>query len=485
MVKTAEAAIGARLADQEKFDMEHTDTELCDEVFNKILLPNVDEEEEQCMNSAVLLLGESGSGKTHIIEYCLRKLQQAKGDIVVLRAFGGGYVSDVECVRHLATQVTDCFAAVPSGGASFQRHMDWLRDVLKDSFKNATSVVMVLDKFEHFCTNPRQTLLYNLFDIAQEVGVRLSIIATSSSVNVLGLLEKRIRSRFSMRCLHVSPPSTMEELVRALMSKLHVPRELDVKAAFVKQWNDRVQSALFAKREEWRPHVEYGRCVPWFLNRCLPVSRLIAEAYPPAQSLAATARESATERSFPSTPATPRIRPRDEVSEIMQTPPKRQCAELPGSSNWEAISRRGGILPEDARNMKIWGRSEAEHILILALFRLRRRANRTLGMALQDIERMYHTSGMVTRYNEAVYLYAFDNLVKLQLIDNLADGTTSAKEMRYFPCRPEPQVEKTYAALLGDLLIGKGLKIKTNPLKELPAPVINWLDASMSKETTC
>merc|ERR1719296_714832 len=98
--------------------------------------------------------------------------------------------------------------------------MEWFREVVGDSFKSASAVVVVLDRFECFCSRPRQTLLYNLFDIAQEVGVRLSIIGVSERMDVMSLLEKRIASRFSLRRhLHTFLPTEMDGLIKVLMSK--------------------------------------------------------------------------------------------------------------------------------------------------------------------------------------------------------------------------------------------------------------------------
>merc|ERR1719231_1517629 len=103
--------------------------------------------------------------------------------------------------------------------------MDWIKSVFKGSFKQARAMVMVLDQFEYFCSRARQTLLYNLFDIAQEAGVHLSVIGTSDHYAVMDSLEKRIKSRFSMRHIHTFLPTTMDGVVQVLMARLQIPHE--------------------------------------------------------------------------------------------------------------------------------------------------------------------------------------------------------------------------------------------------------------------
>merc|ERR1719231_1375531 len=115
-----------------------------------------------------------------------------------------------------------------------------MKNVFKGSFKQARAMVMVLDQFEYFCSRARQTLLYNLFDIAQEAGVHLSVIGMSEKMDVMDSLEKRIRSRFSMRHLHTFLPTTMDSLVQVLMARLKLPLSCSLKATFLNQFTKHV-----------------------------------------------------------------------------------------------------------------------------------------------------------------------------------------------------------------------------------------------------
>lgn len=194
--------------------------------------------------SSVLQLGEASSGKTHVVEWCIERLRDAQRSFVVLRAFGRSYASDAQYVRHIVTQVAGQLPEQPRGNASFEQIMESLRQVLTDRFRAATSAVIILDRFDHFCSRARQTLLYNLFDIAHEVGVKLSMIGMSEKMDVMSMSEKRIKSRFSIRPLHAFLPVTMSDLVPVLMSKFRLAASCDLKAPFCAGFARRVEAAL-------------------------------------------------------------------------------------------------------------------------------------------------------------------------------------------------------------------------------------------------
>ena len=79
------------------------------------------------------------------------------------------------------------------------------------------SVVFILDEFDLFTTHPRQTLLYNLFDIAQARKAPIVVLGLTTRVDVAEALEKRVKSRFSHRYVHLSLPQSIvgfEEICR-------------------------------------------------------------------------------------------------------------------------------------------------------------------------------------------------------------------------------------------------------------------------------
>jgi len=75
--------------------------------------------------------------------------------------------------------------------------------------QTAKSVVFVLDEFDLFTTHSRQTLLYNLFDIAQARKAPIVVLGLTTRVDVVEALEKRVKSRFSHRYVHLSLPRSV------------------------------------------------------------------------------------------------------------------------------------------------------------------------------------------------------------------------------------------------------------------------------------
>lgn len=439
-VNRADELIRAQLADGKHFG-DHTVAPLCEEVFEIMTKGLIASSPDSSETSSVLLLGEAGSGKTHVVEWCLSRLRKVQKSLVVLRAHGGAYSTDVECIRHIAAQVADQLATVPQANASFEQGMEWIRSVLKESFQHASAVVIVLDKFEHFCSRSRQTLLYNLFDIAQEVGIRLCIVGMSERMDVIYMLEKRIKSRFSMRHLHTTKPTTQEALVKVLMTKLRPPADCGLDKAFLARLNERLEAALMAKQRQWRQHVEVGRPPSWFLHQILPVTALLR-----ASCAEAVLCPVGMTLDSPETPP----------------PPKRR-------RTGEAAS----VTLDEVRELQLRGLSEAEHIVLLALFRMRDRqvATKTLSLVLHEVQLLHESDGFTTQSrNLDRYESTFDQLVQARLIVQCSHGAGDVSK-RYLPCMSV--LDREYACLVQDLE-----KVSSdsgwNPLKALPQQVQRW-----------
>ncbi len=77
------------------------------------------------------------------------------------------------------------------------------------SDQTAKSVIFILDEFDLFTTHSRQTLLYNLFDIAQARKAPIVVLGLTTRIDVVESLEKRVKSRFSHRYVHLSLPRSL------------------------------------------------------------------------------------------------------------------------------------------------------------------------------------------------------------------------------------------------------------------------------------
>ncbi|SPO20423.1 related to Origin recognition complex subunit 4 [Ustilago trichophora] len=112
-------------------------------------------------------------------------------------------------IAHIIALLSNTSSSNPAGGATGGRK----------------PLVITLDDFDLFTARPRQAMLYCLLDAVQAAsyGAGLAVVGLTSRVDTVDLLEKRVKSRFSHRILHVRPPSSyelFERIVRNALSPL-------------------------------------------------------------------------------------------------------------------------------------------------------------------------------------------------------------------------------------------------------------------------
>ena len=124
--------------------------------------------------------------------------------------------------------------------------------------ETAKSIVFVLDEFDLFTTHPRQTLLYNLFDIAQARKAPIVVLGLTTRIDVVETLEKRVKSRFSHRYVHLSLPRSIPAFWEICKEGLLVEREdlengifdlgLSGQEEFVSFWQSTIDVSLVIQR---------------------------------------------------------------------------------------------------------------------------------------------------------------------------------------------------------------------------------------------
>ena len=124
---------------------------------------------------------------------------------------------------------------------SFAEHLSFLLASLKTGDSGSKPIIFILDHFETFCSHKNQTLLYNLFDVAQSRAVPITVLGISSSIDVTELLEKRVKSRFSHRHLYLWPINDIDAYITNME---HV---LTLSGAEFSNWNSSVKSFLGIK----------------------------------------------------------------------------------------------------------------------------------------------------------------------------------------------------------------------------------------------
>ncbi|ERF76682.1 hypothetical protein EPUS_02221 [Endocarpon pusillum Z07020] len=186
--------------------------------------------------NSILLLGSRGAGKTCLVETAIANLAtECAGDFHVVRLSGFHQTDDKLALREIWRQLgremqveedetaqINTYADTMASLLHLLSHPEELAETLESDAMGRTtkSVVFVLDEFDLFTTHPRQTLLYNLFDIAQARKAPIAVIGCSARVDVSDTLEKRVKSRFSHRWIHISHAKNLqafEEIARAAL----------------------------------------------------------------------------------------------------------------------------------------------------------------------------------------------------------------------------------------------------------------------------
>ncbi|KAI5200867.1 hypothetical protein AUEXF2481DRAFT_2088 [Aureobasidium subglaciale EXF-2481] len=164
-------------------------------------------------SNSMLVIGARGSGKTAVVESILREQARENPDlfhIVRLNAFI--HTDDKIALKDIWRQLGKDMDLEDSEQS--KNYADTLTTLLallshpeelgRSAEQMTKSVVFVLDEFDLFTTHPRQTLLYNLFDIAQSRKAPIAVLGLTTRFDVVEQLEKRVKSRFSHRYVHLS-----------------------------------------------------------------------------------------------------------------------------------------------------------------------------------------------------------------------------------------------------------------------------------------
>ncbi|TRZ01022.1 hypothetical protein DNTS_016668 [Danionella cerebrum] len=120
---------------------------------------------------------------------------------------------------------------------SFAENLAFLLEALKRGDKSSSRpVVFVLDEFDLFAHHKNQTLLYNLLDVSQSAQTPVAVLGLTCRLDVLELLEKRVKSRFSHRQIHLFSSLTFPQYVDVVRGQLSLTQDFP-QPTFSSQWN--------------------------------------------------------------------------------------------------------------------------------------------------------------------------------------------------------------------------------------------------------
>lgn len=132
----------------------------------------------------------------------------------------------------------------------------------KSNEKLFIPIIFVIDEIDKYTHTSKQTLLYNLFDMAQSSsskkdakdtsgkkhrGTTISVIGISTKTTVREQLEKRVKSRFSQRIIHVNKMKSLEEFIDCVNHIVKLDMKNDGKDIDRAKFNEIMGKLIFQK----------------------------------------------------------------------------------------------------------------------------------------------------------------------------------------------------------------------------------------------
>ncbi|KZF25326.1 hypothetical protein L228DRAFT_280574 [Xylona heveae TC161] len=260
--------------------------------------------------NSMLVIGARGTGKTVLVESVISSLKREHDEeFHVIRLDGFFQTDDRLALREIWRQLgremdeeeamtkSSNYADTLSSFLALLSHPSELSET-EEAGQTSKSVVFIINEFDLFAAHPRQTLLYNLFDIAQSRKAPIAVIGATTRVDIMESLEKRVKSRFSHRYVHLSPPPNipafweicryflsierdqLDELEQNDRAILDSPGGLKLIEAWKMMMND-----LYTNDIHFRAHLHrifyQSKSIRAFLNSALvPISSITTSSLP-------------------------------------------------------------------------------------------------------------------------------------------------------------------------------------------------------------
>jgi origin recognition complex subunit 4 len=160
-------------------------------------------------NNSALVIGPRGSGKTYMINEALETLrtelrqQNCTSDLIIIYLSGCLQNDDKSALLEITRQLR--LENVVNGKVfgSFADSFEFLLRSFRAGGKESKPLIFIMDEFDLFTKNKTQLLLYTLLNTIQSSASPMCMIGATCRIDVLDLLEKRIKSRFSHRQIYL------------------------------------------------------------------------------------------------------------------------------------------------------------------------------------------------------------------------------------------------------------------------------------------
>ncbi|KAI1168407.1 origin recognition complex subunit 4 C-terminus-domain-containing protein [Nemania serpens] len=249
--------------------------------------------------NSMMVIGGRGSGKTTMMEEILSDLRAEHTEAFhVVRLNGFIHTDDKLALKEIWRQLgkemeieddvisqTNNYADTMASLLALLSHPEEITGA--EEGVTSKSVIFIIDEFELFATHARQTLLYNLFDIAQARKAPIAVLGLTTRIDVVESLEKRVKSRFSHRYVYLSIPKSLPAYWDICKQGLSVDKEdlvaegfdtsLQGLNEFYGYWDKKIEA--LRQTPAFEDHLEYQyyttKSVSGFLTSCIqPLSAL-------------------------------------------------------------------------------------------------------------------------------------------------------------------------------------------------------------------
>ncbi|NXR33295.1 ORC4 protein, partial [Zosterops hypoxanthus] len=196
-------------------------------------------------SNSALIIGPRGSGKSALLNHVLKDLREMNQvrENLLENPFLSGLLqtNDKVALKEITRQLQLENVVGDKVFGSFAENLAFLLEALRRGNRTSSCpILFVLDEFDLFVHHKNQTLLYNLFDISQSAQTPVTVIGLTCRQDILELLEKRVKSRFSHRQIYLMNSFDFKEYLKIFKAQLSLPDEFPDEA-FAQKWNNNVQ----------------------------------------------------------------------------------------------------------------------------------------------------------------------------------------------------------------------------------------------------
>ncbi|KAI9010135.1 hypothetical protein DFJ74DRAFT_711156 [Hyaloraphidium curvatum] len=173
--------------------------------------------------NSILLMGPRGAGKSMLLKRVLRDVSAdldagENRKFATVKLNGLVHSDDKLALREIMRQLMLDQHVEDTSFGSFAEAFENLLGIFSRGSTESLPIVITLEEFEVFTQQPRQTLLYNLFDTAQSSKNPIIVVGMATQLDVMELLEKRVKSRFNHRFLHIHASPSLEAFLEKASS---------------------------------------------------------------------------------------------------------------------------------------------------------------------------------------------------------------------------------------------------------------------------